>query len=216
MFTTGFTMSPANVSEQMNGESITWMKRLSVQYQAAICGSIIISEHNNYYNRFVFVEPSGLVSYYDKRHLFTLAGEQHQYTQGNEQLLIEYKGWKLCPFVCYDLRFPVWSRNTANYDMLLYVANWPEKRIAAWDTLLKARAIENMSYVVGVNRVGSDANNYSYPGNSLIIDTLGTVISSLENSKEGVVHAVLCKTTQDSIRQKLGFLDDKDAFNLHL
>lgn len=214
MFTTGFTMHPNNVAESMNGSSITWMKRLAQKFDFAIIGSLVIKEDNKFYNRLVFVHPSGKIDTYDKRHSFTLAGEHKVYTSGKEILTIDYKGWKIRPLICYDLRFPVWARNTENYDLLIYMANWPITRIKAWDTLLKARAIENMSYTIGVNRTGFDANNYQYSGGSIIVDFLGEELSSLAENKIGTTSAILKKENQDKVREKLGFLSDKDAFNI--
>lgn len=212
LFTTGFTMQPENVAETMEGETIKWLQQISARKQAAIVGSICITENNNYYNRLVFVEPNGQLHTYDKRHTFTLAGEDKVYTAGSERLIVNYKGWKICPLICYDLRFPVWSRNTNAYDVLIYVANWPKVRIDAWNTLLKARAIENMSYCIGVNRVGLDANNYEYNGNSTILDALGNTLKTLQGQETAIV--TLDKTYQDKLRQKLQFLEDRDTFNL--
>ena len=160
LFTSGFTMQPENVAETMDGETIVWLKKLSKTCNLAITGSFVVKVDNTYRNRLVFVAPDGNIQYYDKRHSFTLSGEHKVYTAGCKKIIINYKGFKICPLICYDLRFPVFSRNTESYDILLYVANWPKQRIAAWNTLLKARAIENMSYTIGVNRVGLDANNY--------------------------------------------------------
>jgi omega-amidase len=214
MFTTGFTMNPEKVAEKMNGFSVSWMQKIAKEKQTAICGSLVISDFNKFYNRFVFVHPSGEIESYNKKHSFTLAGEDKVYTSGTKKIIIEYKGWKICPLICYDLRFPVWARNTENYDLLIYVANWPVARVSAWDTLLKARAIENMSYVVGVNRTGKDANNYEYTGNSVLIDYLGNALSSLEKNELGNVTATFVKSNQDNIRKKLGFLTDKDSFKI--
>jgi omega-amidase len=214
MFTTGFTMNPEKVAEKMTGFSVSWMRKIAKEKQTAICGSLVISDFNKFYNRFVFVHPSGEIETYNKKHSFTLAGEDKVYTSGIKKIIIEYKGWKICPLICYDLRFPVWARNTENYDLLIYVANWPVARVSAWDTLLKARAIENMSYVVGVNRTGKDANNYEYTGNSLLIDYLGNALSSLEKNELGIVTATFVKSNQDKIRKKLGFLTDKDSFKI--
>jgi omega-amidase len=158
------------------------------------------------------VHPTGEIETYNKRHSFTLTGEDKVYTSGSKKIIIEYKGWRICPFICYDLRFPVWARNTENYDLLIYVANWPVARIKAWDTLLKARAIENMSYVIGINRTGKDGNNYTYSGSSVLLDSLGEVLSSLKENEVGIVSAFLVKSEQDRIRKKLGFLTDKDSF----
>ncbi|MEO9570594.1 MAG: amidohydrolase [Polaribacter sp.] len=212
MFTTGFTMKPENVAEKMNGKSVSWMKKMASKNKIAICGSLVIEENDNYYNRFVFVHPSTEIECYNKRHSFSLAGEDKVYTSGTEKLIVNYKGWKICPLICYDLRFSVWARNTDNYDLLIYMANWPVKRIKAWDTLLKARAIENMSYVIGVNRTGKDANNYDYSGNSLILDCLGEEIANLKVNEVGIVKTTLNKENQNKIRKKLGFLNDKDSF----
>jgi predicted amidohydrolase len=214
MFTSGFTMNPESVAEKMNGHSISWMQKIAIKKQIAITGSLVIEEKNNYFNRLVFVHPSGKAEIYDKRHSFTLAGEDKVYTSGSEKLIISYKGWKICPLICYDLRFPVWARNTDNYDLLIFMANWPAKRITAWDTLLKARSIENMCYTIGVNRIGLDANNYEYSGNSLIVDFLGEEISSLPKNETGFVNAILSKESLDLTKKKLGFLNDKDAFTI--
>ncbi len=214
MFTTGFTMKPKNVAEKMNGNAVSWMIKIAQENDLAITGSLVINDDNNYYNRLVFVHPSGKIETYDKRHSFTLAGEDKAYTSGNKKLIIAYKDWKICPLICYDLRFPVWARNTENYNLLIFVANWPVKRIKAWNTLLKARAIENMSYVVGVNRTGTDANNYEYSGNSVIVDYLGDEISDVPKNKIDMIEATLDKNNQEKVRQKLGFLNDKDDFNI--
>jgi omega-amidase len=212
MFATGFTMNPEKVAEKIDGFSISWMQKIAKERQTAICGSLVISDAHKFYNRFVFVHPSGAIETYNKRHSFTLAGENKVYTSGTEKVIIEYKGWSICPLICYDLRFPVWARNIENYDLLIYMANWPIARVKAWDTLLKARAIENMSYVIGVNRTGKDANNYQYSGNSLLIDCLGEELSSLKEGEVGIVRATFVKSEQDRIRKKLGFLRDKDFF----
>lgn len=216
MFTTGFTMNPKNVAETMDGFSVSWMLKMAKKFDTAITGSLVISESNNYYNKLVFVHPSGEIETYDKRHSFTLAGEDKVYTSGNKKVIINYKGWGICPLICYDLRFPVWARNTENYDLLIYMANWPVPRIKAWDTLLKARAIENMSYTIGVNRIGEDANNYKYSGNSLIVDFLGDELASDPHFKAGILYAELDKSAQNKTRKKLSFLEDKDVFKIDL
>lgn len=215
MFSSGFTMNPENVFENMEGKSISWMKNMAAKQNAALVGSLVISENNNYYNRLLFVHPNGDIDYYDKRHSFTLAGEHKTYTSGNKKLIVDYLGWKICPLICYDLRFPVWARNSEDYDVLIYIANWPVTRIKAWDTLLKARAIENMSYTIGVNRCGNDTNNYEYSGNSLIVDFLGNELSNLEANEIGNIKAILKKNDQEKVRFKLGFLKDKDSFTIH-
>jgi predicted amidohydrolase len=215
MFTTGFSMTPKPFAESMNGETVNWMKGKASQFNAAIVGSIIINEENKYYNRMLFVHPNGRIEKYDKRHTFTLAGEHKEYSSGNRKLIVDFKGWKICPLICYDLRFPVWSRNVENYDVLIYSANWPEPRINAWKTLLKARAIENMSFCVGVNRVGVDANGYEYNGNSIAIDFLGNEITEVAENSEKIIHATLNKEKLMKVREKLSFLDDKDTFTVN-
>jgi omega-amidase len=215
MFTTGFSMFPEHLGETMTGESVSWMKSLALKNDCAICGSVIIKENEKFYNRFVFAHPNGKLDIYDKRHLFSLAGEDKQYTQGKSKVIIDYKGWKICPQICYDLRFPAFSRNVEEYDLLIYVANWPKPRIKAWNILLKARAIENMSYVIGVNRIGLDKNKHEYIGNSQVIDALGnSILEASEN--EGVFITTLDKSKIYETRQKLNFLNDKDVFQIEI
>jgi predicted amidohydrolase len=216
MFTSGFTMNAKKVAEKMDGISISWMQKMASEKNCAIVGSLVVEEKNRFYNRLIFMHPSGKIDFYDKHHTFTLAGEDKSYTSGNSKTIIEFKGWKICGLICYDLRFPVWARNSENYDLLLYVANWPVTRIKAWDTLLKARAIENMSYVIGVNRIGEDESGYKYCGNSLIIDYLGTQISDLQHNEEGIILAKINKKDQENTREKLGFLKDMDSFSIDL
>jgi predicted amidohydrolase len=214
MFTSGFTMNATAVAETMTGETISWLLTSAKKYNCAIMGSLVILEDSTYYNRCVFVEPDGKISTYDKRHTFTLAGEHKVYKAGTEKIIIDFKGWRICPLVCYDLRFPVWARNTDNYDLLIYVANWPKPRINAWDALLKARAIENMSYCIGVNRVGLDANNYEYPGHSACYNVLGERVDNITENKEDIQVVTLNKSDIEHYRNKLNFLNDKDNFNL--
>lgn len=214
MFTTGFTMNATDVAETMTGETVNWMVNLSKQKNVAITGSLIIEVDHNYFNRLVFVHPDGKIDFYDKRHTFTLAGEHKVYKAGTQNIIIDFRGWKIKPLICYDLRFPVWARNTEDYDLLLYVANWPKVRISAWDALLQARAIENMSYCIGVNRVGLDGNNYEYSGHSAAYDVLGNRTDSIPADKEAIEIVRLSKTHIESYRKKLGFLNDKDSFNL--
>jgi omega-amidase len=213
MFTTGFTMNPSTIAETMQGETVLWMQSLAKAKNAAITGSVVIEENANYYNRMLFVFPSGEIQHYDKRHLFTLAGEDKVYTRGIQKLIVDYLGWKICPFVCYDLRFPVFSRNTEDYDLLIYVASWPKTRINAWDTLIKARAIENMSYAIGVNRVGEDDNGYEYTGHSQLVDYLGDYLIEPKQN-EGILLATLDKSKMIEVRKKLDFLSDKDIFDI--
>jgi omega-amidase len=211
MFTSGFTMNPSLIAESMNGETISWLKQMAKSKNCAITGSLVIKENNNFFNRMLFVFPNGDIQHYDKKHLFTLAGEDKIYTSGKEKVIVNYNNWKICLQVCYDLRFPVFSRNIENYDLLIYVASWPKVRTNAWDILLKARAVENLSYVVGVNRIGSDNNNFEYIGHSQIIDELGySIIEPTE--KEGVFIATLDKNKMLETRNKLNFLNDKDEF----
>ena len=213
MFSSGFTMNPEKIAETMNGKTISWMKSLALKKDCVICGSLVIEEKNDYYNRFIFVHPNGKMDFYDKRHLFSLAGEHEKYSKGIKKVIIDYKGWRICPQVCYDLRFPAFSRNHENYDLLLYVANWPKTRITAWDALLKARAIENMCYVVGVNRIGFDENNHQYIGHSQVLDELGNQILDADE-KLGVFIVELDKNKMLENRNKLNFLNDKDEFEI--
>ena len=213
MFTSGFTMNPEKVAETMQGETVIWLKYMAKARNCAITGSLVIEENDNYYNRLVFVFPTGEIQTYDKRHLFTLAGENKAYTGGKDKLIVEYKGFRICPLVCYDLRFPVFSRNVEEYDVLIYVANWPKPRINAWDILLKARAVENMCYTIGVNRVGFDGNNHEYVGHSQAVDFLGDYLIEPQE-KEGVFIVKLDKEKLLETRSKLSFLDDRDDFKI--
>ncbi len=213
MFTTGFSMNAANLAESMDGDSINWLVNMAKEKNAAICGSLIIKENNYYYNRFLFVTPAGEVKQYDKRHTFNMAGEGDTYQTGDKQVVVEYVGWKFMVQVCYDLRFPVFARNTENYDALIYVANWPKPRVAAWDALLKARAIENMSYAIGVNRVGLDGNGLEYIGHSAVYNVLGDEVA-FAKAEEKTITASLSKTHLNRMRAKLPFLQDKDDFKL--
>lgn len=212
MFTSGFTMHPNVVAETMNGETILWLQNIAKSKNCAITGSLVITENENFYNRMVFVFPDGTVQHYDKKHLFTLAGEDKIYTPGKEKVIVTYHNWKICLQVCYDLRFPVFARNTENYDLLIYVASWPKVRTNAWDILLKARAVENLSYAIGVNRIGTDNNNLEYIGHSQIIDELGNFIIE-PTEKEGVFIATLDRNKMLETRNKLNFLNDGDVFN---
>ena len=215
MFTTGFTMAAEKFAESMQGETVEWLRYWAEKKQAAIGGSTIIKEGDSIYNRFLLVDPSGEIQYYDKRHTFTLAGEDKAYATGKNDGLINYKGWKICLRVCYDLRFPVWGRNTSDYDLLIYTANWPHKRIDAWDALLKARAIENMTYCVGVNRIGTDGSNLTYPGHTTVFDYMGEVIGPTTEYQGGSTTVTLDKAAMLLARKKLNFLNDRDRFTLH-
>lgn len=189
---------------------------MASEKDAAITGSIIVSENGKFYNRLYFVYPDGTSQKYDKRHTFTLAKEDETYDSGKERLIVEYKGWRICPLVCYDLRFPVWARNTQDYDLLIYVANWPAARVAAWDTLLKARAIENMSYCIGVNRVGKDGSDLDYVGHTAAYDCLGKQISEAHEAEEFTEVVQLDKQHLQETRSQLKFLQDRDKFTVHL
>lgn len=212
MFTTGFTMSPQNIANDEGQKTIDWMVSTAKEFELAIIGSVAFHENGAYTNRLFFITPSGEISVYDKKHTFTLAGEDKVYKAGKTFMTVHYNGFKLRPLVCYDLRFPVWSRNVDNYDALIYVANWPKVRVAAWDALLKARAIENMAYCVGVNRIGVDEKGHEYSGHSAVYDCLGEQLVFSE--KEEVLLVELSKEHIDSTREKLKFLEDRDAFTL--
>ncbi|WP_435139928.1 amidohydrolase [Formosa sp. A9] len=214
MFSTGFTMNAQAQAETMDGPTVTWMQNQALSKQTAILGSLVITENEQYFNRLVFVYPNGEITTYDKRHTFTLAGEDKVYTTGETRVITYYKGWRLFPLICYDLRFPVWSRFQDDYDVLLYVANWPKPRIQAWDTLLRARAIENMSFSIGVNRVGTDAKGHEYVGHSAVYNPLGEVMSSFLPKENGIRIVVLHHNELVAVREQFKFLDDRDAFNL--
>ena len=214
MFTTGFTMSPENVPSKESEKTLEWMQLESKKHGAAIVGSVANSANGVYANRLHFVQPDGEAFHYDKRHTFTLAGEDKVYKAGNIKLIVDYKGFRICPMVCYDLRFPVWARNVEGYDLLLYVANWPQPRIKAWDALLKARAIENMAYCIGVNRIGTDEKGHSYNGHSAVYDCLGEEKSY--SDKEEIIYSTISREHIVSTREKLRFLEDRDDFSLEL
>lgn len=214
LFTSGFTMNAPNVAETMQGETVSWMQAIAKAKDVAITGSLVIIENGKYFNRMLFVKPNGSIIEYNKRHSFSLAGEDKVFTSGTKKVIVNYKNWKLCLQICYDLRFPVWSRNMEDYHALLYVANWPKQRTTAWDALLKARAIENMSYCVGVNRVGLDANDHEYAGHSAVYNVLGAQLTQDNSFVESVELVMLHKSHIEKNRRHLGFLNDKDAFNL--
>jgi predicted amidohydrolase len=214
MFTTGFSMSPAKLAEEMEGPTLNWLREMARKHDAAITGSIICKEQDYFVNRLLFVYPNGAYKYYDKRHLFSLAGEEKHYQPGTQKLILEYKGWRINPQICYDLRFPVWCRNAEHFDLQIFVANWPERRAVPWKTLLKARAIENMCFVAGVNRVGEDGNGVYHSGDSVVRDPLGTRISSLEPGAENVALVELEYNRLAEARAKFAFLNDADDFVL--
>ncbi|MEM7084821.1 MAG: nitrilase family protein [Bacteroidota bacterium] len=214
MFTTGFTMNAEPLAEDTNGPTLQWMQNIAKEKACAVTGSLIVKENGHYFNRLYFVFPNQTYKQYDKKHTFTLAGEHKTFTAGEERIVVEYEGWKICPLICYDLRFPVWARNTENYDVLIYAANWPKKRVSAWDGLLKARAIENMSYCIGVNRVGLDGNGFEYVGHSAVYDVLGERISVANFEQEFTETITLSKSHIISNRKHLQFLEDRDHFTL--
>jgi len=217
MFTTGFSMEPGKFAEKTEGRAMQWMQDMASKYQAAVVGTLMMEERGAYYNRAVWMLPNGTYFFYDKRHLFRMAGEQNHYKQGEKRLIFEYKGWNICPLICYDLRFPVWSRNrilagSYEYDLLIYMANWPEKRSFAWKSLLIARAIENQSFVAGINRVGNDGNGVMYSGDSVILDYTGEKISRTERFGDRVETVALKKTALLDFRAQFPAGMDADRF----
>lgn len=210
MFSTGFCTDPEGMAENPDGESLEWMKLKSAQIDAAIAGSVAVCDGGRYFNRLFFVKPDGTVARYDKKHLFTFGGEHNRFTAGNERVTVEYKGVRILLEVCYDLRFPIWSRNRGDYDMILYVASWPTVRIDAWKTLLAARAIENQCYVAGVNRVGTDPSN-EYSGGSMIINPYGKIIASCRDSVAETASAEIDMPALEAFRQKFPVLNDSDV-----
>lgn len=217
MFTTGFTMEATAVAEPADGPTVTWLREQAAAIGAVITGSIATKDGDSYYNRLVWMRPDGTHETYDKRHLFRMAHEQDHYTAGERRLIVDLKGWKVLPLVCYDLRFPVWSRNRigseGGYDVLLYVANWPERRRYPWQTLIKARAIENLSYCIAVNRVGTDGTGVSYTGDSAVIDYLGQPMTE-PSEQEFVATVTLDKAALDGFRAKFPAHLDADEFDL--
>jgi omega-amidase len=219
MFNTGFSMQPAKLAETMEGETVNWMREMANTHKIILVGSLIIEEDGKYYNRMIWMQPNGVFGYYDKRHLFAYAGEGESFSAGNKRLIASVKGWKVNLQVCYDLRFPVWARQSPNeegeaeYDLLVYAANWPERRSRAWKTLLCARAIENQCYVVGVNRVGKDGHGNDHIGDSMVIDPMGEVLYHKAQDEE-VATIILDREKLVETRSKLPFLKDGDAFHI--
>ncbi|MBI4946781.1 MAG: amidohydrolase [Bacteroidetes bacterium] len=224
MFSTGFTMNNKAMAEKMNGKTLEWMKKMAKEKDCVLTGSIIIEESGKYFNRLIWMRTDGSFETYDKRHLFRYANEQDHYTAGNKKLIVELNGWKICPMVCYDLRFPVWIRNrlTPNpsptgegqYDILLFVANWPERRNHPWKTLLMARAMENQSYVVGVNRIGNDGNTIYHSGDSAVINFKGEIIRKTKAHEESVETITLSKTELEDWRKTFPAWMDADQFTV--
>ncbi|HZH37985.1 MAG TPA: nitrilase family protein, partial [Flavisolibacter sp.] len=230
MFSTGFSMNPELLAETMDGETISWMKRLAAAKKVILTGSVIIQENGSYYNRFVWMQPNGEFGYYNKRHLFAFAQEDKHYSPGTERFIASANGLKVLLMVCYDLRFPVWARQISpltpqqkredvdtkdvfEYDILIYVANWPERRSTAWKTLLQARAIENQCYVIGVNRVGDDGNAIYHSGDSMVVSPLGEVLYHKAND-EDIFTITLKKEDLDDVRRKFQFWRDADDFQI--
>ncbi len=215
MFSTGFSMNPAALAETMSGETMDFLLREAAEGGFALAGSFIFSENNQFYNRGFFVEPDGRVSVYDKRHLFRMGDETKFYSGGNKHLVVNYRGWNISLLVCYDLRFPVWSRNVDNhYDLLIYVANWPEPRIQVWDLLLRARAVENMAFVCGVNRIGTDGMQLNYTGSSQCVDARGKVLLHLPDNTEVSDTCTLSGMQLSDLRRKFPVWKDADRFTL--
>lgn len=218
MFTTGFTMNVGQLAESMDGETVSWLRDLSTELGATITGSAIIEEDGTFFNRMLWANPNGSFAHYDKRHGFSFAEEDKFFTAGSERKIIEKDGWKVMPQVCYDLRFPVFSRNlkSSPYDVLIYVANWPAARSSAWRSLLVARAHENQCYVIGVNRVGTDGKGIEYDGSSLVVSPKGEIICSFSEGEEVIETVSLSKSELDDFRAKFRPLDDADEFELKL
>jgi omega-amidase len=219
MFSTGFSMKPETMAEKMDGPTVAWMKQIAAQKRIILTGSVIIEDEGHYFNRLIWMLPNGQYGFYDKRHLFAYANEHEHYMPGNKRLIASVKGWRVLLIVCYDLRFPVWCRQMPPsteggeelYDLMICVANWPERRNHAWKTLLQARAIENQCYVAGVNRVGNDGNNIFHSGDSMIVSPMGEVLYTKANT-EDIYTLTLQKNTLDEVRTKLPFLEDADDF----
>ncbi len=212
-FTTGFLGDESTSEEGMDGPTLAWMAEMAQRLDCVVTGSAVIATPAGRRNRLLWVEPTGEVRYYDKRHLFGYGGENERYLAGKERVVWDYRGWRVCPQICYDIRFPVWCRNRSDYDLLLVVANWPEPRVAAWNTLLCARAIENQSFVAAVNRVGLDGFKKRYPGRSVVHGPLGDTLLLLEG-EEAVEQVTIRLTDLQGVRRKLPFLADADAFTL--
>lgn len=212
MFITGFCTEPAAMAESMNGETAAWMKKTAKSLHSAVAGSLIIREQDQYFNRLIFIDDQGKTEWYDKRHLFRMAGEEIAFTPGTKSLVVPIGEWRISFQICYDLRFPVWSRNRQNYDFLVYVSNWPASRSNVWNTLLRARAIENQCYVAGVNRVGTDGNGINYMGESVVIDPKGNIMASLTDSAEGIIQTSISLHDLNIFRARFPVWKDWDDF----
>jgi omega-amidase len=219
MFATGFVTDAHEIAENMEGETVKWMKKMAIEHKLALMGSVVIEEAGKYYNRLVWINRLGEISYYDKRHLFTYGGEHHHFSAGNQKLVVDLYGWKICPLVCYDLRFPVWSKNTVEegnyaYDLLIYIANWPSVRAHAFRQLLIARAIENQSFVVGVNRVGVDGKGLYYQGNSTVLDFNGNHITEIAPDLETFEIVTISNSSLQKARESFPVGNDWDRFQI--
>lgn len=214
MFTTGFSMNPGKLAEEMNCKSFAWMKDQSAKINKVIIGSIIIQDNNNYFNRLIAMFPNGEYFTYDKRHLFRMGKEHEKYTRGENRLVFKYNGWRICPLICYDLRFPVWSRNRDDYDMLIYIANWPDSRREVWKNLLIARALENQAYVVGVNRVGEDGEGLRYSGDTMVIGPKGQILGSSKEYKNEIINVKVSLDELNQFREKFPVALDADEFKI--
>ena len=211
-FNTSFSIKATHLAEKMDGKTVNWMKKISKQKKCAIAGSLMVIAKGKVYNRLVWISKKGDINTYDKHHLFK---EEKSIEKGEGRLLVEIEGWKICPLICYDLRFPVFSRNDIGYDILIYVANWPVKRIDAWDTLLRARSIENQCYTIGLNRIGKDGNGIFCNGHSAVFDAFGAQILSSTENKEEVLQIEIYLDDMKSKRKKMNFLQDRDDFTIH-
>ena len=212
MFSTAFTMKSAQLAEEMNGKTMQWMAHYAKEKNCVITGSIIIKENEKYYNRLIWMRADGTYECYDKRHLFRMANENEHYSPGNKKIIVELNGWKICPLICYDLRFPIWSRNKQEYDVLLYVANWPERRRIPWSTLLAARAIENYCYTIGLNRIGTDGNNIPFSGDSAAYDFYGACLSKIKPNENGIETITISYSKLQEFKKSFPVWMDADEF----
>jgi predicted amidohydrolase len=216
MFNTGFSMNPAELAESPESLTFDWMIEIALKYNSGVCGSYIVSDNSNFYNRWIFVSPDSEVWIYNKRHLFSISGEEALFTRGEERVVFKFRGIRICPNVCYDLRFPVWSRNRNDYDLLINSSNWPESRRDVWITLLKARALENQCFVAGVNRIGIDGTGIKYCGDSLIFGPKGEIIAEGNQDLESVITGEISIDELSDFRKKFPVLDDIDDFTIEI
>jgi len=215
MFTTGFTMNAAPLAEKPGAETLEWMREKAAAGKVHLVGSFIVQTEQGYVNRLHWVKPDKSFEIYDKRHLFRMAGEHNIYVPGTKKRIVTVKGWKIAPFICYDLRFPVWSRvRNLEADLLIYIANWPERRVSHWNLLLQARAVENQTYVAGVNRVGRDGLDINYTGMSAVYDPLGRAVAGPHDNSEGVINATLNRAEMERYRTKFPAWKDADSFSI--